>query len=582
MFSCQRVNGSHGTYSINLSPSFTSFLLPAPLPTWPQGRGFSVGTINLGELEVAEISRFDFVWGSHLSHDKRKNVSFYKPLGIPEGFFSLGHYCQPNGKPLNGYVLVVKDSGSQIRNNDDSEPVCSPALTIPLDYTLVWNSDEGMGIHDHSTGYFWVPKPPVGYKALGFVVSTQPGKPYLDEVRCVREDLVDDCETCGLLHESFSKYRKISFKVFETRPCNRGMLGKGVSVGTFFCCSSSSSSSSSSSQLGDKMAVVCLKNKNSKWQHGMPNLDQIHALIHHYGPTIFFHPKEVYFPSSVSWFFKHGALLFKKAAGESSTGEPINADGSNLPGGGSNDGEYWLDCPCDDRRKVLMRGNLESTQLYVHVKPALGGTFTDIAMWVFSPFNGPATLKIGPTNISLRKTGEHVGDWEHFTLRISNFTGELHSVYFSQHSGGVWISACDLEFIEGNRAILYSSRSGHASFPHPGNYLQGSSSLGVGIRNDCSRSNFWLDSSSRYQIVAAEYLGNDDVAEPPWLQYMREWGPMIVYDSRKEFDKIIKRLPRSIRCSVANFVDKLPVELSKEEGPTGPKEKDNWLGDERW
>jgi hypothetical protein len=31
-----------------------------------------------------------------------------------------------------------------------------------------------------------------------------------------------------------------------------------------------------------------------------------------------------------------------------------------------------------------------------------------------------------------------------------------------------------LECIAGNRATVYSSKSGHASFPHPGCYIQGS------------------------------------------------------------------------------------------------------------
>lgn len=301
---------------------------------------------------------------------------------------------------------MAKDSLSNSRVSTDSEAISSAALAMPVDYTIVWNSDDGMGIHDQP-GYFWLPKPPLGYKALGFVVTNQPGKPDLDEVRCVREDLIDDCETCGLLLDMVSKFRKIPFKVFETRPCDRGMLGKGVSVGTFFCSSLWTTIS--------EMPVVCLKNKDSKWKYGMPNLDQIHMLIHHYGPTILFHPREVYFPSSVSWFFKNGALLFK--AGQQRNGEAINADGSNLPGGGTNDGEFWIDFPeDDDLRKIFKHGNLESAEVYVHVKPALGGTFTDIAMWVFSPFNGPATLKIGPTNIAMRKTGEHSFSLHFFSM----------------------------------------------------------------------------------------------------------------------------------------------------------------------
>ena len=138
-----------------------------------------------------------------------------------------------------------------------------------------------------------------------------------------------------------------------------------------------------------------------------------------------------------------------------------------------------------------------------------------------------------------------------------------------------------MEFVEGNRAIVYSSKSGHASFAHAGDYLQGSEKLGIGVRNDAARSELMLDSSVRYQIIAAEYLG-DIVSEPPWLQYMREWGPTVTYNSKSDIERIIRYLPINIRFSVENVFDKLPTELYGEEGPTGPKEKNNWVGDERW
>ncbi|RYR28048.1 hypothetical protein Ahy_B01g052143 [Arachis hypogaea] len=51
------------------------------------------------------------------------------------------------------------------------------------------------------------------------------------------------------------------------------------------------------------------------------------------------------------------------------------------------------------RKDFLKREDLQSARLYVHVKPALSGTFTNIAMWIFCPFNGPAILKIGMKNI---------------------------------------------------------------------------------------------------------------------------------------------------------------------------------------
>ncbi|KAM7496146.1 hypothetical protein LguiA_020560 [Lonicera macranthoides] len=564
MFGCKCFHWSR--LSEFLQPETETFSLPAPLPQWPEGEGFASGNINLGEIEVLQITKFEFIWECKLSQDRKKGVGFYKPTGVPFGYFKLGNYCQSNEKPLHGFVLVAREVAKR-------EPVNSgsPALLRPLDYTLVWSSDGGSDESLDGYGFFWLPQAPKGYKALGFLVTNKPEKPELEEVRCVRADLTDQCEAHRLILNSNSSLSQLPFGVWNTRPRHRGMHEKGVGTGTFFC--------SSYWHNGEELNIACLKNLNP-YLHAMPNLDQIHALISHYGPTVFFHPDEVYLPSSVSWFFKNGALIFKK--GER-VGENIDDLGSNLPVGGTNDKQYWIDLPSDDKRKECVKhGNIESAKLYVHVKPALGGTFTDIALWVFCPFNGPGTLKIGLMNFALSKVGQHVGDWEHFTLRISNFTGELWAIYFSQHSGGQWVDVTDLEFMEGNKAIIYSSRNGHASFPHPGNYLQGSSKLGIGVRNDAARSTYVVDSSLQYEIVAAEYLGDGVVSEPCWLQYMREWGPKIVYNSRTELDKIIDALPHMVRNSVANVFSKLPVELCGEEGPTGPKEKNNWVGDERW
>jgi hypothetical protein len=90
-----------------------------------------------------------------------------------------------------------------------------------------------------------------------------------------------------------------------------------------------------------------------------------------------------------------------------------------------------------------------------------------------------------------------------------------------------------------------------------------------------------VDSSTRYEIIAAEYLEGSDLIEPCWLQFMGKWGPTIVYGSRIELDKIINHLPVGFRYSVKNIFDGFPVELCGEEGPTGPKDKNNWVGDER-
>lgn len=550
-----------------MQPEPETFSLPSSLPQWPQGSGFASRVINLGELEVQEITHFEYIWSCNLSVDRREGASFYKPVRIPAGYFSFGHYCQSNDKPLRGFVLVAREV---TKSGDPCQSSYLPALQSPIDYTLVWSSADGGEDSFDGGGFLWLPHPPDGYKALGFVATITSKKPSLDDIRCVRSDLTDECETYRLIVNTNSTHCQIPLGVWSTRPRHRGMVGKGVSVGSFFCSSDTISGS------GEELHIKCLKNLDTN-QHAMPNLDQIHALIRHYGPTLFFHPDEKYLPSSVAWFFDNGALLFQQGA---SSGEHVDGEGSNLPCEGSNDRKYWLDLPNDDRRERVKKGNLRSAKLYIHVKPASGGTFTDIVMWVFCPFNGPATLKLGLMNFCLSRVGQHVGDWEHFTLRISNFTGELWSIYFSQHSGGEWVDIYNLEFIEGNKAVIYSSKSGHASFPQAGTFLQGSSKLGIGIRNDAARSKYFVDSSINYEIIAAEYLGGV-VSEPCWLQFMREWGPTIVYGSRTELDKIINHLPVSMRCSIASICGKLPNELYGEEGPTGPKEKNNWVGDER-
>ncbi|PQM43111.1 uncharacterized protein Pyn_35885 [Prunus yedoensis var. nudiflora] len=46
-------------------PIETTFKPPAPLPSWPPGYGFASGSIDLGGLQVCQISSFSKVWATH-------------------------------------------------------------------------------------------------------------------------------------------------------------------------------------------------------------------------------------------------------------------------------------------------------------------------------------------------------------------------------------------------------------------------------------------------------------------------------------------------------------------------------------
>ena len=96
----------------------------------------------------------------------------FKPLGSLgiSGVFNPGY--DPDGK--HGVMVVKTKNGSD-------------ALAAPVDYTMLFGFNDGLfGRGDDFS--FWAPVPPEGYKAMGIVVSKK-GKPLLDDVVCVRQDL---------------------------------------------------------------------------------------------------------------------------------------------------------------------------------------------------------------------------------------------------------------------------------------------------------------------------------------------------------------------------------------------------------
>ncbi|KAL4570239.1 hypothetical protein LXL04_025890 [Taraxacum kok-saghyz] len=522
-------------------PIDSNFGLSSPLPSWPPGEGFANGTFDLGGLQVRQITSFNKIWSTFESGLDDVGVSFFDPSLTPNGFSMLGSYCQSNDYQLFGWVLAGKDdSGS--------------TLASPVDYTLVLNFSNSC--------YIWLPTPPPGYNPVGYAVTSSSQKPSLDKIRCVRADLTDECEVDELLWGADN-----GVNVYSSRPKNRGTQSPGVGVGTFII----------EDENNNNSFIYCLKNNNfDKLSSSMPNLAQVEALIQEYSPRLYFHPSETYLPSSTTWYFSNGVLLYH--TGDESNPIPVEPTGSNLPQGGSNDETYWLDLPTNEtQRERIKKGNLQSSEAYIHIKPMLGATFTDIQVWVFYPFNGPVTAKIGLIDVPLGKIGEHIGDWEHLTLRISNFNGVLYRVYFSEHSGGTWVDTPFLEFQEGsNKIVGYSSLHGHATYSTPGLVLQGTDL--VGLINDTAKSDMFLDVGAKY-VILDEYITS--VSEPPWLNYTRKWGPKITYAIGIELEKLKNSSIGIVESAIEKLLEVLPTEIYEEDGPTGPKMKDNWDGDER-
>jgi hypothetical protein len=126
------------------------------------------------------------------------------------------------------------------------------------------------------------------------------------------------------------------------------------------------------------------------------------------------------------------------------------------------------------------------------------------------------------------------------------------------------------------RPVVYASLHGHAHYPHGRLNLLGKS--GVGARDDTDKSNNVMD-MGKFVLVSADYLGSE-VQEPVWLYFFREWGPHIDYKLDDDLKGLEKFLPGKLKDLFEKIIRSLPKEMLGEEGPTVPKEKGNWNGDE--
>nr|CAD1840392.1 unnamed protein product [Ananas comosus var. bracteatus] len=385
---------------------------PSPLPTWPSGGGFATGTIDLGGLEVRQVSTFTKVWATLDGSPGDVGAGFFNPTEVPADFYSLGSYAQPNDRPLNGWVLVARDAQEL------------GILAEPLDYTLVWSA-ESTSVKRVGDGFFWLPTPPSGYKAVGLLVTDSAQKPRSTE----------------------------SAASAPTSPTNRSPTRRS-------------------------------------------------------GPPT----------TAASARFEHRKSV-----------PPRQADAR---------GHVYRFSPVD----IL-------------------------------PVQRPREGESGIFEHLAREDRGACGDWEHVTLRVSNFGGELRRVYYAAHSAGEWVDASQAEYDPsgGNKPVAYASLHGHAAYAKAGLVLQGDEKLHIGIRNDTAKGKK-MDTAGRWELVAAEYdeVG-EAVAEPAWLEYMREWGPKTSYDIAKELKGVERLLPKRLRRALEKLVAELPAEVLGRKGRLDPR-----------
>lgn len=168
-----------------------------------------------------------------------------------------------------------------------------------------------------------------------------------------------------------------------------------------------------------------------------------------YAPRIFMHPQEEWFPSSVSFFLQH----VTKQGNRYVTNDPLESPSS------------W-----DWKGAFGQKSNLRSVPVYAFVmdnKREGGQAFTDIAYFTFYPYNrGKEVIKT--------KWGNHVGDWEHVTIRFRQ-EGNTYTpikVSFSLHDTNKVLNWGDGAIqMQGNHLVAYEAHGSHGMYPTAGHHI---------------------------------------------------------------------------------------------------------------
>ena len=170
--------------------------------------------------------------------------------------------------------------------------------------------------------------------------------------------------------------------------------------------------------------------------------------LERYAPRIWFTADESYMPSTVEWAFPY-MTRFPDSEGRywvRST-EGLSSASDTLP---------------------FFAGDLDSATVYAYWADK-GEGVVDLVYFLFYPYNrGKSVVDT--------IWGNHVGDWEHITVRLLEDTPGAYlpsQVYLSAHSfGGAYDwDGGEVELFEGTHPIVYAAEGSHGFWAQPGDHV---------------------------------------------------------------------------------------------------------------
>ncbi|WP_437486707.1 RICIN domain-containing protein [Sorangium sp. So ce1014] len=436
------------------------------------------------------------------------DVSIWRPdLGQHPGYYSLGDVAMPNHDGAPRSTFVVKGDGD--------------VLAAPLDYHLVWKDTGSGGDHD---GSFWEPVAPPGYTCLGHVATGNYTKPSTNLIRCVKSAYVlsgnsakiwDDAGSgadmdAGIWEATTKSYRGLPTSTFVSRPSH----GDDGGAGRYWVLNKSATA-------------------NEELRGGP--VTGLSATM--FAPKVTLDPSEAYFPSSAEFFLANvhednGFLVTNESLGCNNCTNPAFLDGQ--------------------------RPDHVGVPVYAEIVKRTGTPVdtTDVIYWMFYPYNNGKVVCLlyvdylfGTTCGYSLRFGNHVGDWEHMTVRFID--GRPADVYLAQHSHGDTFAYGQKHLgIDGWHAETYSAKGSHGLYAETGKH----------VYRDLPNGDY-----------LADYTG-DGIQWQTWTTVVPfEWQAMGSYTGALSFLNKTSRWGN--RKSGCDFWEALADECELNDGPEGPMVK---------
>lgn len=304
---------------------------------------------------------------------------------------------------------------------------------------------------------------------------------------------------------------------------------------------------------------------------GEPEPDPREVTLRTYAPRIWFTADEAYWPSSVEWAFPEQERF------------------------AWDDGRFWLRTiePLDSPSDTLpfFAGDLATAPVYAFWADK-GGGVVDLVYFVYYPYNrGKSVLDT--------IWGNHVGDWEHITVRlVEQPDGSLapSQVYLSAHGfGGAydWGSG-EVALHEGTHPVVYVAWGSHGFWAQPGEHVYMSIGETDPIFDVCvtlvctdlvDRTEAGVAWDGWEVLHAMDFFAEEDLSGAPWPVWMSDdFTDNGAGDPTVPGMGPIYRWGNPEDCSVLG----IPVDITDligvcrlENGPTGPISKSTWGPDLR-